>query len=589
MTQPSTSAARKPLLDQQSFQQLLQAAYVLQEHNEQLHRAAGSNGDATRGLLEIVEIQRAIESQEVDATSALRLIAARALNLTGASGVAVGIIEGREIVYRVATGTSSQDEKLRVPIESSLSEQCVTKAQVVRYPDTKAQPAIFAQLCHQCGTKSLLAAPVLHDANVVGVLELRSDRADSFRETDAHITELMAGLLADVIERDCKPEWREAATGEKSAMLQAIETLRPELERLIGEAETSEAKAARPDSQTIAEPEKRVIQNDADTVCRCGNRFEGGEKFCGKCGTARFEELRRGTQSKLASMWYLQQQAQSAQPGDSRDHAKGEPEETTLAEHPASLEQIIATLSPAVTDPISAKTQNAPIQQPDQNAQTSELIPDTSKIAVPAASEADSVGTPQLEAESVIEAEPIAGSDESVPKVSTAIVPLRTIQAEIARDRQEIQLSTWTSASRAREWWEALKEHKPDRNWLTAQWNRHRGSVWVGISLIILLGAIFINGASGPKPISANPHRKRPAAPNLTLFEKLLVNLGLAEPPPAPTYLGNPATQVWIDVHTALYYCPGADFYGKTDGGKIISQREAQQNQFEPASREACD
>src|SRR5207247_1486861 len=83
-----------------------------------------------------------------------------------------------------ATGTASQDEELRVPIESSLSEQCVSKAHAVVYPDTEAQPAIFAQLCHQCGTKSLLAAPVLHDSNVVGVLELRSDRADSFHETD---------------------------------------------------------------------------------------------------------------------------------------------------------------------------------------------------------------------------------------------------------------------------------------------------------------------------------------------------------------------------------------------------------------------
>jgi len=585
MTQPSPSAARKPLLDQQSFQQLLQAAYVLQEHNDQIHLVAGSNGDAARGLLEIVEIQRAIENQEVDAASVLRLIAARALNLTGASGVAVGIIEGREIIYRVATGTASQDEKLRVPIESSLSEQCITRAQLVRYPDTEAQPAVFAQLCHHCGTKSLLAAPVLHDTKVVGVLELRSDRADSFHETDAHIAELMAGLLADVIERDCNHEWGEAAATEKAAMLQAIETLRPELERLIGEAETSEPKATRPDSEANSEPAKRVIPHDADAVCRCGNRFEEGEKFCGKCGTARFEELRRDMQSKLASMWYLQQ-AQPAQPSDLRDHAKGEPEKTTLTERPVSLEQIIATISPGVTDPTPARTPDAPI---DQHAQTSELIPDTSKVALPPASEADSVGTSQLEADSVVEAEPVAGSDPSEPEVSTAIVPMRTIQAEIGPDLQEIQLSTWTSASRAREWWEALKEHKPDRNWLTAQWNSHRGSVWVGISLIILLGAIFINGASGPRTITINTHRKHPAAPNLTLFETLLVSLGLAEPPPAPTYLGNPATQVWIDVHTALYYCPGADFYGKTDGGKIVSQREAQQDQFEPANREACD
>src|SRR5437762_9013525 len=103
MTQPSTSAARKPLLDQQSFQQLLQAAYVLQEHNDQIHMAAGWNGDATGGLLEIVEIQKEFENQEVDAASALRLIAAQALTSSGSSGVPIGISDGGEIFYREPT------------------------------------------------------------------------------------------------------------------------------------------------------------------------------------------------------------------------------------------------------------------------------------------------------------------------------------------------------------------------------------------------------------------------------------------------------------------------------------------------------
>jgi hypothetical protein len=42
-------------------------------------------------------------------------------------------------------------------------------------------------------------------------------------------------------------------------------------------------------------------------------------------------------------------------------------------------------------------------------------------------------------------------------------------------------------------------------------------------------------------------------------------------------------------VHTALYYCPGADLYGKTPGGKFTSQQDAQQDQFEPANRKACE
>jgi hypothetical protein len=65
--------------------------------------------------------------------------------------------------------------------------------------------------------------------------------------------------------------------------------------------------------------------------------------------------------------------------------------------------------------------------------------------------------------------------------------------------------------------------------------------------------------------------------------------MGLAEAPDPPEYKGNPNAQVWVDLHTALYYCPGSDLYGKTPKGKTTSQRDAQLDQFEPASRKACD
>jgi len=77
--------------------------------------------------------------------------------------------------------------------------------------------------------------------------------------------------------------------------------------------------------------------------------------------------------------------------------------------------------------------------------------------------------------------------------------------------------------------------------------------------------------------------------PKLTLFEQLLVNVGLAEAPTVPVYNGNPNVSVWVDLHTALYYCPGADLYGKTPDGKFTSQRDAQMDHFEPAARKNCD
>jgi hypothetical protein len=99
-------------------------------------------------------------------------------------------------------------------------------------------------------------------------------------------------------------------------------------------------------------------------------------------------------------------------------------------------------------------------------------------------------------------------------------------------------------------------------------------------------------GAAGHSTaVSGNTHRRKQLDPNadLSVFDKLLIGLGLAEAPDAPEYKGNPETQVWVDLHTALYYCPGSDLYGKTPKGKISSQRDAQLDQFEPAYRKACD
>jgi hypothetical protein len=82
---------------------------------------------------------------------------------------------------------------------------------------------------------------------------------------------------------------------------------------------------------------------------------------------------------------------------------------------------------------------------------------------------------------------------------------------------------------------------------------------------------------------------KNPPQPSLTFFEKVMVSLGLAETPTVPVYLGNPNAQVWVDLHTALYYCADSDLYGKTPGGKFTTQRDAQMDQFEPAARKNCD
>jgi hypothetical protein len=105
-----------------------------------------------------------------------------------------------------------------------------------------------------------------------------------------------------------------------------------------------------------------------------------------------------------------------------------------------------------------------------------------------------------------------------------------------------------------------------------------RADLYLGVSIFVAATALLWPSAVPSRPAALDP------------WERALVMLGIAEAPaPLVHPQGDPAVQVWIDPHTALYYCPGDEQYQKTDGGRFSSQREAQMDRFEPASRSACE
>jgi len=113
-------------------------------------------------------------------------------------------------------------------------------------------------------------------------------------------------------------------------------------------------------------------------------------------------------------------------------------------------------------------------------------------------------------------------------------------------------------------------------------WDTHKASVYLGASILILLVALLDwRAPSAPKG--------QPLGPQATAFlEGLQAALGTAKLPPRPFYQGNPNARVWVDVQSALYYCPAVRLYGKTKGGRFTTQQKAQQEQFDPADNKAC-
>jgi hypothetical protein len=105
-----------------------------------------------------------------------------------------------------------------------------------------------------------------------------------------------------------------------------------------------------------------------------------------------------------------------------------------------------------------------------------------------------------------------------------------------------------------------------------------RADLYLGVAVFVAALALLWPAAGAPRPAALGP------------WERALVTLGIAEAPaPLVHVQGDPGLAVWVDPHTALYYCPGEEQYGKTADGRFSPQREAQMDSFQPAGRSACE
>lgn len=564
-----TDDKNKPRLDEQTFAKLLEAAYVMQEHNREIRRGEASaklqsgnmpsddhsppNGDYALILAEIVEAQHEIQLGDLECDQAMAMVAERIARITSASGAAIGIVEGNTMRYRAGAGAAALPLGTEVSLETAISAITVRTGQVLRTPNVNSEALFDPSLCRKRQILSLIAAPIYHDGNIVGALELYFDRMQGFDDQDIQTCQLMAGLVSESIGRGAEWELKKSMAAERSAMLTAIEKLKPNLSALA-EDQTPEI-AAENDVVEASAVEASAVKASAvenDVCWKCGDALVEQEQFCGKCGASRAgASVQSSIQSKLASAM--------------RMHSVHEHSSASGSEAPP---QSAAAFAAEAEDRLAQLLASSGIQED-----------------VPREEQSNGSGAKEGAIKLLSSAAPHRGDDLQVGSVSA-----------IESKPQDVN---WSSASKARNFLEALTEPQSFAS-LGRLWRARRGDFYLAVAVILMFfvirwGMLSSNsvGATGRgTAISAAANRRKPSNPNadLSLFDKLLISLGLADPPDAPPeYKGNPNTQVWIDPHTALYYCPDSDLYGKTTKGRFASQRDAQMDQFESASRKACD
>src|SRR5260221_2664381 len=110
-----------------------------------------------------------INAGEIDLEPGISIIAEKAQALTGATGAAIALRRGNEIVCRARTGRTAPDIGVRLQTDSGLSAECVRTGEVLLCNDAESNPRVDWASCRRMGVRSILVAPLRHFRRTLGV------------------------------------------------------------------------------------------------------------------------------------------------------------------------------------------------------------------------------------------------------------------------------------------------------------------------------------------------------------------------------------------------------------------------------------
>lgn len=141
------------------------------------------------------------DAGELDLEPEISIIAERAQALTGATGAAIALRKGDEIVCRARTGRTAPDLGVRLEINSGLSAECVRTGEVLLCEDAETNPCVDLTSCRRLGVRSILVAPLRHFRKTLGVFEVLSSVPYAFDHGDVTTMQFLASMIVAAISR----------------------------------------------------------------------------------------------------------------------------------------------------------------------------------------------------------------------------------------------------------------------------------------------------------------------------------------------------------------------------------------------------
>jgi len=544
LTKVTSTMTTRARLDEEAFEQLLAAAYLLQQQRETLPFPSAKPplviSEAER-LAAIADVQAVVHGDRLRLQDRLQLVAERAQRITGGAGAAIWLLRGSQAVCQLACGMLASSAGQSVAVEGSRLTACLSDGAVLRCADAMSDPRMRYEALPRAAEGSVVAVPIHYEGRVQGALEVTFAKAWGFEDADVRTCQILSGLISETVTVAAGQERKNALESERATLLDALDRLQPHLSKLLNGVEAPGVKT-RSESHSWIQEQKESTMEETDEPPLPSTGLppapEGPTHGLARLGKYLLDQQ----EHRGASSYELEQEAVS-KPSSREVHT--------------ALNLSVMTQQPGLDTHRVSTAHPAEELGFESNGSSHALEPEAQSYSLAYAHPYD-------------EHPSEAGRPE--PSVLTPAD------------------EPWLHAERLHVEREIPSTDQPQV--VAGFWRLHMADVCLAVSTVVL--AASLTWALWPQPkktvVASSSSPTVPAERRLSPFEELLVSMGLAEAPPPPaTYAGAPGTRVWVDVKSALYYCPGAEPYGKTPKGKFLTQRDAQDEQFQPARGQPCD
>src|ERR1700693_5212885 len=173
-----------------------------------------------------------IVPDEITEDPQLKKILEEACVATGATGAAIALRRGTEMVCCASTGQDAPSLGARLDPYNGLSGCCIETRQPQQCSDTETDPRVNLEACRRLGVRSIVVLPLLDSEQAFGIFEILWSRPDAFAQ---HHLETLNTLARRI--RECKTSGSTAPAAspqqEQAANPQALNPT--EAERLASE------------------------------------------------------------------------------------------------------------------------------------------------------------------------------------------------------------------------------------------------------------------------------------------------------------------------------------------------------------------